>query len=179
MSSKVEDLIKEINTDLKQCSSSRKDEITIMRAMLNDTSYKIDIYDKNGKIETYCPAEDFKSMITSIISSAVKINKDEASAIMEDYSVSRPQARTMVNISKEFVNTYVDTGRKLPFGGRETSNYAIAKKDIKATTKMYPKKIGTNPDGTANHELYPKHVPAYSTIRSYGSCPSWLNSEDE
>lgn len=177
MSIKVDDLIKEINSDLKQCSSSRKDEVTIMRAMLNDTSYQVNIYDKDGLVDTYNPAQDFKSMAASIISSAVRINRDEASAIMEDYNVSRNQAKTMVNISKEFVNTYVNTGRKLPFGGRERSNFAIAKKDVKATTKMYPKKIGTNPDGTANHELYPKKVPAYTTIRSYSSCPSWLNND--
>lgn len=177
MSVRVEDLITEINSDLKQRSSSRKDEISIMRAMLNDTTYEVDRYDKNGKVDTYNPAKDFKAMASSIIATATKINKDEAAAIMDSYVVNRSQARTMVDISKEFVNTYVNTGRKLPFGGREKSNFAIAKKEVEATTKMYPKKIGTNPDGTANHELYPKSVPAYTTIRSYGSCPPWLNND--
>ena len=37
----VKELIKDIHDNLKQKSASRRDEVTVMRAMLNDKSYKV------------------------------------------------------------------------------------------------------------------------------------------
>ena len=48
MSESVKDLVKEIKTGLSQTSSSRKDEIRVMKAMLNDPSYEVDEYGKDG-----------------------------------------------------------------------------------------------------------------------------------
>ena len=38
-------------------TKSQKDEIAIMKAMLNDTEYKVSVYGSNGTVESeYCPA---------------------------------------------------------------------------------------------------------------------------
>ena len=45
------DIIKEVRDGVTQCSSSKKDEITVMQAMMNDTNYSVDVYAKGGKID--------------------------------------------------------------------------------------------------------------------------------
>ena len=79
----VKELIKDIKTNLSQVSSSQKDEVRIMRAMLNDKDFEVDIYEKEGKVGTYCPAKDVRNMISNVISSTAKITNEEASMFAE------------------------------------------------------------------------------------------------
>lgn len=175
MGNTVKEIIKDINNNLKQTSSSQKDEVTVMQAMLNDKGYKVKVYNKGGNdITEYCPAEDYRSMCANVIASTAKMPKAEAAKLVEDYDVSKTDAASMVNVSKEFVNTYLSTGRKLPFGGRSDSNYALSIKNIPASVKTYPKKVGVNEDGTARYENGQKNVPAHKSIRAYGPCPVWV-----
>ncbi len=170
----VNSIINEIKTNLSQTSSSSKDEVRVMMGMLNDPSYEVGIYGGSGLKGTYNPAKDFRKMEASIIASTVKISKEEAEALAEAHEVTKNEATSMVNISKEFVNTYLHTGRKLPFGGRETSNLALCGKDVDETKKSYPKKIGVNEDGTGRYESREKTVPAHFSAKVYGSCPDWV-----
>lgn len=174
MSNLVLGLVKEIKDNLSQVSSSNKDEVRVMQAMLNDTNYEVGVYGNSGLRETYNPAKDFRGMITGIISSTAKISKEESASLVDAHEVTKSEAATMVNISKEFVNTYLATGRKLPFGGREKSNIAISGKDLKETIKTYPKKVGVNEDGTDRYESGERKVPAHFTAKVYGSCPDWV-----
>ena len=123
----VKNLVKEIKDNLKQSSSSQKDEVRVMQAMLNDQSYEVGVYNKSGEVDTYNPAKDFRAMCTGIIASTTKITKNESAQLMENYEASKSDAATMVAISKEFVNTYLETGRKLPLGGREDHTYSLSK----------------------------------------------------
>ena len=41
---KVADLLAEIQTNHKQVSASQRDEVRVMQAMLNDTSYEVGVY---------------------------------------------------------------------------------------------------------------------------------------
>ena len=77
----VKGLIEEINSNLSQRNSSRKDEIRVMQAMLSDTSYVVDVYDKEG-IEKYNPAKDFQSMCASVMANAAKISDAEAEPLL-------------------------------------------------------------------------------------------------
>lgn len=174
MSSKTTELVNEIKTGLSQVSSSAKDEIRVMQAMLNDTNYEIGVYSNSGLKETYNPAKDFRTMLSGIIASTTKISKEESAALVESYEVTKSEASTMVNVSKEFVNTYLGTGRKLPFGGRETFNLVLSAKDVEEATKTYPKKVGINEDGTARYETAERKVPAHRTAKVHGSCPDWV-----
>ena len=172
--STVQNLVKEIKDGLSQTSSSTKDEIRVMQAMLNDTEYEVGVYGNTGLKETYNPAKDFRGMLSGVVASTTKISKEEAAALVNDHEVSKSEATTMVNVSKEFVNTYIATGRKLPFGGREKSNIAISGKEVEETTKTYPKKVGVNEDGTGRYESGERKVPAHFTAKVYGSCPDWV-----
>ena len=174
MSSTVLGLVKEIKDNLSQVSSSNKDEIRVMQAMLNDKEYEVGVYTNTGLKETYNPAKDFRTMLSGIVSNTTKISKEESAALVDTYEVTKSDASTMVNVSKEFVNTYINTGRKLPFGGREKSNIAISGKEVKETIKTYPKKVGVNEDGSGRYESGERRVPSHITAKVYGSCPDWV-----
>ena len=170
----VNELVNEIKSGLSQVSSSNKDEVRVMQAMLNDKTYEVGVYGNSGLKETYNPANDFRGMVSSIIANTTKISKEEAATVVDSYTVTKSDASSMVNVSKEFVNTYLATGRKLPFGGREKSNIAISGKEMKETVKTYPKKVGVNEDGTGRYELGERKVPSHMSAKIYGSCPDWV-----
>lgn len=175
MEVKVTELVEEIRTGLSQKSSSQKDEVRVMQAMLNDKNYEVDVYGKEGKTgETYSPSKDARNMITSIITSTTKISKDEASVLAEDHEFSKQEATSMVQVSKEFVNTYLDTGRKISFGGREKSNISIIGKDVKDSVSRYPKKVGVDDAGNGIYENAEKHVPAHKSAKVMAPCPVWV-----
>lgn len=171
----VKELIKDIKTNLSQVSSSQKDEVRIMRAMLNDKDFEVDIYEKEGKVGTYCPAKDVRNMISNVISSTAKITNEEASMLVENYEFKKSDAETFVNVSKEFVNTYLQSGRKLPLGGREKSNVSLVLKDVKEQARRFPRKVGVNPDGTAKYDNGVVNVGSYESIKVIAPCPSWVN----
>ena len=170
MSESVKDLVKEIKTGLSQTSSSRKDEIRVMKAMLNDPSYEVDEYGKDGVIGTYNPCKDFRGMCTTIIASTTKVPQAEAANMMENYDVKKSEAASMVNISKEFVHT----GRKLPMGAREKSDVSLSLKEVSPSTRLYPQKVGVNDDGSAKYSKAPTTVPAHEAIRVHAPCPNWV-----
>lgn len=170
----VKELLSEISSNLSQVSSSIKDETRVMQAMLSDPSYEVNVYGKDGVEGTYNPTKDFRNMCASIISSTAKIPTAEANQLMEDYSVKRGEAVSMINISKEFVNTFIKTGRKLPLGARELSDVSISLKKVPESTRSYPQMVGVNDDGTNRYSKTPTTIPAHESIRVYGSCPSWI-----
>ena len=169
----VKDLIADIRKNLSQTSASRKDEVSVMKAMLNDTSFVVDVYDKDGVSGAYRPAEDARNMVASIIASATKIPQQEAIQLAASYDFKNSDATTMVKLSKEFINTYLETGRKLPLGGREKSNISLALKEVPESMKYYPKKVGVNEDGTDRWDSAEKKVAAHNSIKVFSPCPEW------
>ena len=177
----VKELLKDINDGLSQNngvarkSASRKDEIKVMQAMLNDTSYEVDVYNKDGVESTYNPAKDFRNMCSNIISKSAQIPLAEATNLVDKYEVTKSDASSMVNISKEFVNTYIHSGRKLPLGSREYSDVSLGLKKVDESTRLYPTKVGVNDDGSDRYSKTPTVVPAHESVRVYAPCPTWIN----
>jgi len=171
----TKDLIKEIKSNLSQVSASQKDEVRIMKAMLNDKEYEVEIYGAEGVVDTYSPYKDSREMISNVLVNTTKITKDEADKLAEEYEFKKSDSETMVRISKEFTNTYLQTGRKLPLGGRERSNISLSLKEVKETTRMYPKKVGVNSDGSDRYEKVQTKVPSYEAIKVIAPCPKWVH----
>ena len=175
MANTVMELVKEINETRSQTSASAKDELRVMQAMLNDPEFVVDVYGKTGVIDQYCPYDDARGLVASIVKGATKITTKEAEHLAESYEFSKSDATTFVNISKEFINTYVETGRKLPLGGREKSNIALSKKVKGERSNNFPKKVGVNDDGTDKYESCGEGIiPAHNSLRVHSSCPAWL-----
>lgn len=172
--STVKELINDIRKNRSQISASQKDEVLVMRAMLNDPDYRVDVYNNNGKCDEYCPFEDARNMISNVLSTAASLNKLEADKLADDYQFSKSDASTFVSLGKEFFNTYLETGRKVSFGGRENSCVSISSKEIEATIRRFPKKVGINNDGTDRYEKVEVSVPAYNSVKVYAPCPKWL-----
>ncbi len=177
MTDKVKALVNEIREGLSQTSSSQKDELRVMRTMLNDRDYKVGVYGKEGKVGEYCPAEDARTLAASLISSTAKIPAAEAAKLAENHEFSKAEAGAMIDISKEFVNTFLQTGRKLPLGGREKSNVSLAIKDVDATVRTYPKKVGVNNDGTSRFGKGEVSVNAHQSVRVFAPCPPWVDGK--
>lgn len=170
----IPEAINDIKSNLKQRSASTKDEVTIMQSMLNDKDYSVEVYRKNGKNYLFCPAKEFRTMISGIVSNTTKINKEEATALVESYDFKRNEAQTLIDVSKEFINTYLDTGRKLKLGGRKDSDVSLIKKDYEAGLRRYPSRIGIGEDGKTVIEPKEIWVDSYSGVKASSPCPSWV-----
>lgn len=169
---KVKSLIKEVQESLTHASASRKDEVRVMRAFLNDTSYEVGVYDKNGKCGTIKPAEIYRNMLTNIVSATAKISKEESKKLVNNYEVRKSDAEDMLVLNKEFFNTYLQTGRKIGFGGREKSNISFTKKEYGASVRSYPKQ---NTKG--EFERAQTKVPAYDSVKVHSPCPTWVKNK--
>ena len=132
----VIELLKSISSENDTCTSSKKDEVRVMRAVMNDTTYSVGVYGNEGKKDEFNPSVTFREVCASVISGAAKIPANEANALIKDYEFKRSDAERMVEFSKEFVNTYLHTGRKLPLGGRASSNISLALKPVPAGERM-------------------------------------------
>lgn len=172
----VRDLINEINTTRTQTSASAKDENRVMRAMLNDPTFVVGIYGRSGLEGTYCPYEEARALVTNIIKETTKIPTKEAIELADNYEFGKQEANIMIGLSKEFINTYLETGRKLPLGGRKDSNISISKKIKKERTGGYPQKVGVNSDGSDKFVENPNSIPEHGSLKVYSQCPSWLKN---
>lgn len=167
----VEELVRSIADTRTQQSASKKDEIAVMQAMMNDKEFKVAVYDKPGNPEYYCPAQDLRESLANQIHKTTKMSLQEAASLADGYEYTRSDAVTQVDVSKEFINTYMDTGRKLPLGCRENSNVSLVQKRIEACERTYPKKVGINDDGSDRYERATTEVPPHNSIKVISSCP--------
>ena len=174
---KKEPTVTELLNIIKQastCTASKKDETRVMKAMLNDTSYSVDVYAGTGKIGEFNPSKEMRSMCTSILSSAASIPLAEANSLMEKYTFKKSEATSMVNISKEFVNTYIHSGRKLNLGGREKSNISLSLKEVPAGERTYPQCTGTDKKGNKIYTTGKTYVKRYESIKVTAPSPEWV-----
>lgn len=163
----VKELVSSIKKDLSQSSASNKDEVTVMMAMVNDKSFKVDELGKDGKVvSSYCPAEVADELAASIIRGATKVSIAEAEELAKNYQFGKKEATAMVTLSKEFINTYLDTGRKVKFGNREGKSLVLAQKDKEATTCTFPKRVGYNKDGSPIYQLASTEISAYKEVKA-------------
>lgn len=163
---KTADLIKNIKENLSQASASNKDEVAVMRAMLNDKDFKVTTFTNSGTSE-HCPAQEYRSMLSNVVSATAKISKAEAENLVDSYEAKKSDAETMIALSKDFTNTYLRTGRKINLGGTEKSNISIQLKDVPESVKRYPKKV----DG--GYVKAETKVPAHEGLTVSAPCPDW------
>ena len=183
---KVKDLIKEIN-DIRNPSDNRitydtksqKDELAVMKAMLNDKTYKVNIYGPDGVEGTICPSEVMINTFSYVIVGTTGFSDKEAKSLVDKYEFTTKEAKGLSEFSKEYINTYLLTGRKLPLGGRETSNVSLIRKTIPAGYVKYPVKVGEDKDGRNICESEETYVEQYHSIKVYGPCPTWIKNKSK
>jgi ClpP class serine protease len=104
----VQETIDKIKSDKNiYTTSSQKDEVSVMRAMLNDDTYHIDLYNNKGCDRLYNMALETKDMISKVVSSQCNISLDQAKRMVNGYEFDNEDAKTMISASKNFVTTYL------------------------------------------------------------------------
>ena len=174
---KVQELIGEIKASITQVTGSRKDEVRVMRAMMNDTTYKVGVYGKEGKVDEFCPSEAVRGMVASAMSRAAEIPQAEAVILMQNHEFNRVEAESLVDVSKEFIHTYVHSGRKLQLGGREKSDISLTLKEVEAGTRPYPKQVGIGDDGKPVFGRGEAKVEGYESLKVIAQCPAWVGKK--
>lgn len=179
---RVEDLINEIKSERSKSNAyatrSRKDEIAVMRAMLNDDTYTVSVYDKDGLSDTYCPAKKFKSMIGNIMSETTGMSRLESRQIMDSYEFGNSTAKDMISLSKEFIHTYLNSGRKLPLGGTKDSNSSLVKKSYPGGIIKSPVKVKEENGKPIYENSKETVIEPYSGIKVSNPYPVWLKKGD-
>lgn len=171
----VKEIINKITSENTRVAASQKDEVLVMKAMLNDRDYKVTVYDRNGPTDnTVNPSDCARNIASNILSNAAGIPKAEANGIVNDYEFTKSDAENMINISKQFIHTYLETGRKLPLGGREKSNISLVNKTIPETIKGIPVNSGTDDQGNPIWTTKSTVRPEHNSIKVISPCPNWL-----
>lgn len=161
------------NKPRKYCTTSQKNEVSVCNLMMNDIQYEVPIYSGSGYQGVYNPAQSFRRAISSAMSNMTGIPRIETDRMVREYEFTPAEATEVLNFSKEFINTYLQTGRKLPLGGREKSNVSLKLKQINSGFVTYPVKIGEDDTGKPICETKETYVGGYETIKVYGPWPQW------
>ena len=137
--SELENLIEEIKKSTKQVSINKVDEVRVMKSMLNDTQFRIGIYDKNtGYIGDHCPAEEATMFVKNVIQGATGLDSRDSMHLAEQYEFTNKDAQFMISNMKDFLDVYTQTGRKINIIQNATTDASIYTKEVAANTKMIP-----------------------------------------
>lgn len=155
--------IKEITK--KQKSASRVDEIRVMRTMLNDPDFSVSIYDKNkGLIGTRCPREEAVKFAANISASITGLDTKSATELASNYEFTKKDAIFLLENGKDFTQTYLSTGRKLPIVQTEDAEAALLLKHVESKEKAIPSSDGTKQTTT---------VPAFNKVVCKSKSPKY------
>lgn len=163
-------LIGEIKDNLKQKGASQKDERDVMHAMINDPTFKTSDYNSNGDvIKECCPHDEAVQLASSIINKGASIPMAEAQELASNMQFTKNDAGHLVNISKEFMLGYLDTGRKISLGCKEDSDISFIINEIPEKVTFYPKK-----DENGNYIKGETKTPAHKGVKASSPYPKHL-----
>lgn len=162
----VLEMVKEIRENTSQKSINKKQEVLVYQELLNDHTYKASVLNKKGEVEDYiCPAEEMDNMSSNIISKTTGMGLGESAKLMETYEYTKNDAQHMLNTSKEFLNVYLETGRKISLGKRVDTDITLEQKVVQASKRHFSKKVGIDENGKDIRETVYKDVPEHKTIK--------------
>ena len=139
--SELEQLINDIKKSTTQLSSSKIDEVNVMKSMLNDKNFKIGIYDKNdGYVGEHCPADEATMFIKNIIQGATGLDSRDSLHLAQEYQFTKKDATFMLSNMRDFIDIYTSSGRKINIIQNKTTEASIFVKEVSASTKKVPDK---------------------------------------
>ena len=165
----VRTLIKEIKENAKQTAVNTKDELNFMRTMLNDKEYEVDVYNNNGVVGTLNPSKAARETLAIGMSAATKIPMAEAEALADQHTFGKKEAQNYIDISKQYILGYGETGRKIKLGTRADSDVSICMEAKEAGKTKVPNRVDGKVVGTKEID-----VPAYNKYKMSSPCPKYL-----
>lgn len=163
----MNDLLSEIREVTKKSKSVNKvDEVRVMRTMLNDPDFKVGIYDKNkGYVGQRSPREEAVKFIGSAAAVITGLETNNATELASQYEFTNRDATFFVNNAKDYVSTYLSSGRKLPLIQNETSEAALFLDHKEQKEKQCPNGSSTI-------------VPAFDKVVARSKCPKYAGQEE-
>ena len=140
MEQTMKELMAEIQeTTKKQKSANKIDEIRVMKGMLNDPDFSVSVFDKNkGYIGNRCPRQSAVDFVSNVCSAVTGIDNKSAAELAANYEFTKKDAIFMIENARDFIGTYLTTGRKLPLVQSETSQAEIFLRHVDAKEKNIP-----------------------------------------
>lgn len=162
----MENLISEIREiTKKQQAISRVDEVRVMRTMLNDPNFTVSIYERNkGIVGTRCPREEATTFVGNVSSAITGLENKAAQELANQYEFTKRDAVFLLDNSRDFIQTYLSTGRKLPIIQAEDSEATIQYRTIQSREKSVPTNDGGKQTTT---------VPAFQKVICKSKCPKY------
>lgn len=137
----TDNFIKEIINTTTQTSVNKIDEVKVMQCMLNDKDFKIAIYDRSkGYVGSRSPRDNAISLAVDTLSGVTGMSAKEARLLVEDYEFTKKDAQRFVDISKDFIGTYMQSGRKIGIVNDARSDITIGLKYVEEHDKSVPDK---------------------------------------
>lgn len=166
MEKMVETVIKEIK-ESGSSKASQKDEVALMRAMLNDPTFACTNVDSKGNPVIFNPCETWKGICSAVVSESTGMTKTEAEGLVANYNVGNTTASQMIDISKNFINTAISTGRKVNLPSREDSKCTLYQEARPEVTAKAPKTGQTIV------------IPAFTKVKAQSTCPLWVKDKNK
>ena len=164
----MKELMEEIHqATAKQRSANQVDEVRVMKTMINDPSFTVGIYNRNkGYVGQRCPHDEFVKFIGDVTSSISGLEPKHTAELANSYEATKSDASFLVNNAKDFVSTYLQTGRKLPLVQSEDSEAALLLREIESKEKQCP-------DGSSTV------VPSFNKVVCKSRCPKYIGQQHE
>lgn len=158
---KVNEVIKKYEEAAASSRANKGAEIEVMQAMLNDKEFVVNVYQSGSgePTSTVNPRANAVQLASSIIQST-GISKDESQSLAENIEFDKKSAEAVVNISKDFLATYLPIGKKFEIAG-EKLNVGLTFKHVEEKTSIIA------PGSMCNKTDKPieKVTPAYNTLK--------------
>ena len=170
MKSEMELLKEEIQKITEnQTSINKADELRVMTTMLNDSDFSVGVYDKKiGYIGQRCPHEEAVKFVGDVIQRTTGLDKKEAIHLASQLEFTKRDANFLINNMRDFLSTYMDTGRKMNIMQTESTEANLYVKNMKASTKIIPNKDNSKEIKTITTSPYIKLV-------SQSKCPKYVD----
>ena len=169
MKSELTALIDEIKNNTKQISVNKIDEVKVMKSMLNDKNFRLGIYDKNeGYIGEHCPAEEATIFVKNIIQGATGLDARDSMHLAESYEFTKKDATFMLSNMRDFIDIYMQSGRKLNIVQNQTTEANIYTREMGSTTKIVPDKETGKPKKIA--------TAPFTKLVSISKCPKYATN---
>jgi hypothetical protein len=139
----MNELIDQIKQNTKNKSQSISDQLRVQQMLLNDPDYEISIYDKNkGRIGSRNVHTEAVNFISDISSAITGVDKKEAFECASKYKFTKKDANFFYNMNRDFMQTYLQTGRKINIVQTENSEASIFYRPVASREKIVPGRNG-------------------------------------
>lgn len=135
----TDQLVQSIVEKTSQTAVNKSDEVEVMQSMLNDREFNIAIFDRNkGYVGSRSPRNEALQLAIDTLSGVTGMSENEAASLTQNYSFTKKDAQHFINIGKDFIGTYLQTGRKTTIISEPRIEATVSLKHVEAHDKKVP-----------------------------------------